>query len=58
MPESSFAQVGVIPRKRKDEKFHQVACVKYTFEVVIQLLELSLSVYDKIITNKPICNVL
>ena len=57
-PESSYAQVRLIARKKEDEKFRQVVFVKYKLEEFIYLLDVMNSVYDKIITNQPICNVL
>ena len=57
-PESSYAQVGLFARKKEDEKFHQVVYVNYKLEEFIYLLDVMNSVYDKVITNQPICNVL
>ena len=56
--ESSFAQVRLFARKKKDEKFQQIVYVNYKFEEVIYLLVVMNSVYEKVITNQPICNVL
>ena len=57
-PESSYAQVRLFPRKKEDEKFQQVVYVNYKLEEFIYLLDVMNSVYDKVITNQPICNVL
>ena len=57
-PDSSYAQVQFFARKKEDEKFHQVVFVKYIFEDFIYLLDVMNSVYDKVITNQPICNFL
>ena len=57
-PESSYAQVRLIARKREDKKFQQVVYVNYKLEEFIYLLDVLNSVYDKVITNQPICNVL
>ena len=57
-PESSYAQVRLFAMKKRDEKFQQVVYVKYKLEEFIYLLDEMNSVYDKVITNKPICNVL
>ena len=57
-PESSYAQVRFFPRKKEDENFQQVVYVNYTLEEFIYLLDAMNSVYDKVITNQPICNVL
>ena len=57
-PESSYAQVQLFARKKEDEKFQQVVYVKYKLEEFIYLLDEMNSVYDKVITNQLICNVL
>ena len=56
--ESFDAQVRLFARKKEEEKFQQVVCVKYKFEEFIYFLDVMYSVYDKVITNQPICNVL
>ena len=56
--ESSYAQVRIFARKTEDEKFQQVVYVKYKFDEFIYLPDVMNSVYDKVITNQPICNVL
>ena len=56
--ESSYAQVQLFARKKEDEKFQQVVYVNYKLEEFIYLLDVMNSVYDKVITNQPICNVL
>ena len=57
-PENSYAQVRLFARKKEDEKFQQVVYVKHKLEEFICLLDVMKSVYDKVITNQPICNVL
>ena len=57
-PESSSAQVRLFARKKEDEKFQQVVYVNYKLEEFIYLLDVMNYVYDKVITNQPICNVL
>ena len=57
-PESSYAQVRLFARKKEDEKFQKVVYVNYKLEEFIYLLDVMNSVYDKVITNQPICNVL
>ena len=57
-PENSYAQVRLFARKKEDEKFQQVVYVNYKLEEFIYLLDVMNSVYDKVITNQPICNVL
>ena len=57
-PESSYAQVRLIERKKQDEKFQQIVYVNYKLEEFIYLLDVMNSVYDIVFANKPICNVL
>ena len=57
-PESSYAQVRLVARKREDEKFQQVVYVNYKLGEFIYLLNVMNSAYDKVITIQPICNVL
>ena len=57
-PESSYAQARLFARKKEDEKFQQVVYVNYKLEEFIYLLDVMNSVYDKVITNQHICNVL
>ena len=56
-PESFYAQVRLFARKKEDEKFHQVVYMNYKLEEFIYLLDVRNSVYNKNITNQPICNV-
>ena len=56
--ESSYVQVRLFPRKKEDEKFQQVVCVKYKLQEFIHLLDVMISVYDNVIINQAICNVL
>ena len=55
--ESSYAQVRLFANKKEDEKFQQVVYVIYKLEEFICLLHEMGSVYDKFITNQPICKV-
>ena len=57
-PESSYAQVRLFARKKEGEKFQEVVYVNYKFEEFICFFDVINSVYDKVITNQPICNVL
>ena len=56
--QSSYAQVRLFARKKEDGKFQQVVFVKYKIEELIYLLDVMNSVYEKFISNQPICNVL
>ena len=57
-PESSYAQVLLFARNKEDEKFHQVVYVNSKLEEFIYSLDVTICVYDKVITNQPICTVL
>ena len=57
-PESSYAQVRFFAKKKEDEKFQKLVSVDYKLEEFIYLLDVMKYVYDKVITNQPICNVL
>ena len=56
--ESSYAQVRHFARKKEDAKFQQVVYVNYELEEFIYLPDVTNSVYDKVFTNQPSCNVL
>ena len=56
-PESSYAQVRLFARKKEDEKFQQVVYVNYKLEEFISSLDVMNSVYVKVYTKQPICNV-
>ena len=55
--ESSYSQVRFFARNKEDEKFQQLVYVNYKLEEFIYLLDVMNSLYDKTITNEPICNV-
>ena len=57
-PDSFYAQVRLFARKKEVEKFQQVVYVNYKLEEFINLFDVMNSVYDKVITNQPICKVL
>ena len=56
-PESLFAQFRLFAKKKQDEKFQKIVFVNYIEEVIYMLVVVK-SVYDEVITNKPICEVL
>ena len=56
-PESSYAQIRLFARKKKDGKFQQVVYVNYKLGELIYLLDVMNSVNNKVITNQPFCNV-
>ena len=57
-PETSYALVRLIGRKKEEEKFQQIVYVNYKLDEFIYPLDVMNSLYDKVIANQPICNVL
>ena len=56
--ETSFAQVRLFGRKKEQEKFQRIVYVNFKLDEFVYLLHLMNSVYDKVIANQPISNVL
>ena len=56
--ETSYAQVRLIGRKKEEEKFQQILYVNYKLDEFVYLLDVMSSVYDKVIADQHICNVL
>ena len=57
-PETSYAEVRLFGRKNEEEKIQQIVYVNFRLDEFIYLLDVMNSVYDKVIANQPICNVL
>ena len=57
-PETSHAQVRLFERKKEEEKFDQFVYVNYKLDEFVYLLDVMNSVYDEVIANQPVCNVL
>ena len=57
-PETAYAQVRLFGRKKEEEKFQQILYVNYRLDEFIYLLDAMTSVYDKVIANQFLCNVL
>ena len=57
-PETSYAQVRLFERKKKEESFQRIVCVNYKLDDFVYLLDVMNSVYDEVIANQPICNIL
>ena len=57
-PDSSYAQVRIVARKKEDEKYQQSFYVNNKLEEVIYIRDVMNSIYDKDITNKTIFKVL
>ena len=57
-PETSYAQVRLFGGKKAEEKFQQIVYVIYRLDELLYLLDVMNSVYDKVIANQPIRNIL
>ena len=57
-PDTSYAQVRLFGRKTEEEKFQQIVYVNYRLDEFIYLFDVMNSVFDEIIANQPICNIL
>ena len=57
-PETSYVQVRLFGRRKDEEKFNQIVYVNYKLDEFIPLLDVMNSVYDELIANEPVCNVL
>ena len=56
--ETSYVEVRLFGRRKDEEKFNQIVYVNYKPNEFIYLLDVMISVYDKIIANEHLCNVL
>ena len=54
-PKNSYAQVRLFGRKKEEEKFQQIVYVNYKLDKFVQLLDVTNSMYDKVIAKQPIC---
>ena len=50
---SSYAEDRLMARKKENDMFQQIVCVKYKPEEFIHLLDVRKSVYDKLWLLKP-----
>ena len=57
-PETSSAQVRLLGRKKEEEIFQQTVYVNYKLDELVYLLDVMNSVYDKVVANQPIFNLL
>ena len=57
-PDTSYAQVRLFGRKTEEGKFQQILSVNYKLDKFVYLLDVMNSVYDNVIANKRICNIL
>ena len=56
--ETSYVQVRLFGRRKDEEKFNQIVYMNYKLDEFVYLLDVTNSVYDKVIANEPLCNVL
>ena len=57
-PETSYVQVRLFGRRKEEEKFNRIVYVNYKLDEFTYLLDVMNSVYDKVIANETLCNVL
>ena len=57
-PEFSYGQVRLFRRRKEEEKLSQIVYVNYKLDEIIYLLHVLNSVYDKVIANETLCDVL
>ena len=57
-PETSYVQVRLFGGKKQEEKFSQIVYVNHKLDDFIYLQDVMTSVYDKVIANEPLSNVL
>ena len=57
-PETSYVQVRLFGRRKDEEKFNQIVYVNYKLDEFNFLLDVMNSLFDKVIANEPVCNVL
>ena len=52
-PETSYVQTRLFERKKEEEQFLQIMYINYKPIEFVYLLEVMISVYDKVIANQP-----
>ena len=57
-PETSYVQVQMFGRRKDEEKFNQIVYVNFKFDEFGYLLDVMNSVYDEVIANETLSNVL
>ena len=56
--ETSNVQVRLFGTRKEEEKFNQIVYVKYKLDEFLSLLDVMISVIDKVIVKEPLCKVL
>ena len=57
-PETSYVEVQLFGRGKEEEKINQIVYVNCKLDEFISLLDVLNSLYDKVIANETLCNVL
>ena len=57
-PETSYVQVRLFGRRKDEGNFNQTVSVNCKLDKFIFLFDAMNSIYDKVIANEPLCNVL
>ena len=57
-PDTSYAKVRLFGRKKEEEKIQQIVYVNYKLDEFLCLPDVMNSVYDIVVANHSICNVL
>ena len=57
-PETSYVPVRFVGRRNEEEKFNQIVYVNYKVDDFNNLLYVMKSVYNKVVTDEPLCIVL
>ena len=57
-PETSYVQVRLFGRRMDEKKFIQNDYANFKLDEFFYLFDVMNSVYDKVIANEPLCNVL
>ena len=57
-PETSYVQVRLLEKRNVEEKINEIIHMNYKLGEFIYLLDVMSSVYDKVLANELLCNVL
>ena len=57
-PRNFLCSSSSIRTKEGGKKIQQIVYVNYRLDEFVYLLDVMISVYDKVIANQPICNIL
>ena len=57
-PNTAYAQVRLFTRRKLEDTFTQTAFVNYKLDEFVHLLNVILSVGDKVLDNQKLCNII